>query len=574
MTPDRIAATLLSLAVAIAWVRLWLWRRRATVQGPAWRLAVLGLMQIAVAGLLYLTLFGSTAANTTKTLVVATEGAPRFVSTRAGETLVALPEAGNVAGAIRQPDLGTALRRHPGATAIRVVGSGLVARDRVAAATVTLRYAAPPQRRGLVALVPPPPVAPGQRFAVAARVEGGAAATLLDPAGRVVDTARPAADGSVVLHGTARVAGEALFALRLSDGTSAAVPLITGAVAPARALILAGAPGPEVKFLRRWAADAGVAAQTQVAVGGGLTLGEPPASYAGYDIAILDDRMWAGLGYDARATLAQAVRGGMGLVVRVTGPVAKGWQVLGLATGGGSAVVPLRLPPAAPGEAALAARRGPGTRDAPASIAAPLGEVPELTRLATSIGGVPLLRDVRGTPFAGWRNVGRGRVALVTLLDSFALATSGNGDAHADIWNAIASTVGRGTPAADIRIDPLAWAGERVAICATGGPVGVVAPDGTRTVPVPDPAAAGCAAYWPVHAGWHRAGVTPFYVHPAGALPALRAASRREATLALAGERRRNELASPEQDRRPSWRWFIAFLITAGALWWFERRRA
>lgn len=571
MSPERIAAALLMLAVLIAWVRLWRWHRNATIRRRAWRIVALAALQPVLAGALFLTVFPPPRIAATRELVIATAGAPRLVATGANETLIALPEAGNIVGAIREPDLGTALRHRPGTPAIRVVGNGLAARDRPAARSITVRYAAPPSPRGLIALVPPASTAPGDRFAVTARIIGDTAVSLLDPAGRIVDTAKPVADGSITLYGTARGPGEVLFTLRLHDGSTTQVPLATEAARPIRALILAAAPGPEVKFLRRWAADAGLTSQAQLAVGGGLTLGEAPASYTGYDLVIIDDRSWTTLGNGARAALTQAVRGGMGLVLRLTGPVPRGWQLLGLGLSGGGDITPLRLPPAAPTDAALAARRGIGTRDAPASAAAPLGEMPDLTRLATTMTGVPLLRDVRGTPYAAWRNVGRGRVAVVSLLDSFALVTSGNGDAHADIWSTLAATIARGVLADQIRIDPLPYVGERIAICGAG--TAVTTPD-AGTIPLtPDPAAGGCAGFWPQISGWHRVGAQPFYVYPADALPTVRTAERRAATLALVGTRARSLIAAPSQPAEPSWRWFLLFLSVATLTWWLERRR-
>ncbi|GAA0670318.1 hypothetical protein FHT00_000592 [Sphingomonas insulae] len=575
MTPDRLVAMLLVIAVVAAWCRLWLWQRGAPVRSPSWRVAALAALQPVLAGALYLTLFAPSRQITADTLVIATEGAPRLIQTGTGETIVALPEAGAIPGAQREPDLATALRRHTAAAAIRIVGSGLVARDRPAAARMTVTYAAPSVPRGLVALTPPGPVAPGARFDVLARIEGGGSATLVDPAGRVVDTARPDADGNVVLHGVARVAGIALFGLRLTGGDTAAVPVVTVAAAPARAVILAGAPGPEVKFLRRWAADAGLTSQEQLAVGGGLALGEAPTTFAGYDLAVLDDRSWTALGGGARAALVQAVRGGMGLIVRLTGPVPHNWQVAGLATGGGASIVPLRLAPAAPSQAALDARRGPGSRDAPASLAAPLDEVPELSRVATTIGGIPLLRDARGTPFAAWRNVGRGRVAIVSLVDSFALVTSGNGDAYADLWSTLATTIGRaGSSGAGPGSETLAWAGQRTIVCdipAAGATA--VAPDGATTALLADPAARGCAGYWPRLPGWHRIAGGLRYIHAAGALPQVRAAERRDATLALVGDRAASIAGARGDDHAPSWRWFLLFLAAVGLTWWLERRR-
>ncbi|WP_223121568.1 hypothetical protein, partial [Pseudomonas viridiflava] len=90
----------------------------------------------------------------------------------------------------------------------------------------------------------------------AARVE------LLDPAGQVVDTAVANATGQVHLRGLARAAGQVLFALRLRDAAGAErsrvqVPVLITAVPSARVLLLAGAPQPDLKYLRRWASDAG-----------------------------------------------------------------------------------------------------------------------------------------------------------------------------------------------------------------------------------------------------------------------------------------------------------------------------
>jgi hypothetical protein len=53
------------------------------------------------------------------------------------------------------------------------------------------------------------------------------------------------------------------------------VPVRIEADAAPRLLILAGAPGPEVKYLRRWATDAGFAVNTQMSAGGGIQLGDP-----------------------------------------------------------------------------------------------------------------------------------------------------------------------------------------------------------------------------------------------------------------------------------------------------------
>ncbi|MCU6452466.1 carboxypeptidase regulatory-like domain-containing protein [Sphingomonas sp. A2-49] len=581
MTPERIVALLLGLAVLLGWLRL----VRGGVLGQApWRAAALLLLQPIVATLLYATLFGGSVQRGHPALVVATGGTGRLVTAAPDETLVALPEARGVAGATPVPDLATALRRWPAVSRLRIVGDGLPARDRPAARMRTVAYDPPSPPTGIIDIVPPKLLAPGDTFAVAMRVGGGGRVALVDPAGRPVDAGAPDRDGRLVLHGVARDAGTVLFGLRIGDADVAAVPVVTAAAAPARVLILAAAPGPEVKFLRRWASDAGLAPATRLAVGGGLTLGDPdstitPATLARTDLAILDDRSWAGLGGAARAAIAAAVRGGMGLVVRLTGPVPRGWQVLGLPVSG-SRDAPLRLAPAAPTDAMLAARRGPGSRDAPVSSAAPLGETPVLTRIDAPLdAGIPLLRDARGTPFAAWRGVGRGRVAATTILDSFALATSGNGDAYAFLWSTIASTVGRGAAAGaapPARVDPLAFVGDRVTVCGVRDGARIVAPDGGVVALVRDPVAGDCAGYWPRAAGWHRIagqGGAAFYVQPAAALASLRRARDQAATVLLVSERAPVAAAPLPGEPQPGWRWLVPFLLAAGLTWWLERSR-
>lgn len=119
---------------------------------------------------------------------------------------VALPEAPALPGVTRMPDLATALRRAPGTTALVVHGSGLPARDRDTL-RIPVRLALTLAPAGLVAVSTPPPVAPGERIAISARVQGlpGARVELLDPAGQVVDTAAADARGQVQLRGLARI---------------------------------------------------------------------------------------------------------------------------------------------------------------------------------------------------------------------------------------------------------------------------------------------------------------------------------------------------------------------------------
>src|SRR5690606_24721872 len=297
-----------------------------------------------------------------------------------GETLVAMPEAPRLADAAAMPDLATALRLHPGVARLQVIGTGLDARDRGAARGLSLRFEPPPLPSGLVRLHFPARTAPGASFAVSGRanaLEGGRA-RLLDPAGRPVDEADVGADGIFRLHGYARTPGLARFELQVlepdgGDVESAAVPVHVADEPSPRVLLLAGAPNPEFRHLRRWAGDAGLDLHVEVAVGRGVGLGDGPApasaeGFGGFDLVILDDRALGALGASRRTALARALDAGTGVLVRTGGALpasVRGYMAeLGLAVGedGGTEAVAL---PRVDDPELLRARLGPGSVDAP-----------------------------------------------------------------------------------------------------------------------------------------------------------------------------------------------------------------
>ena len=88
-------------------------------------------------------------------------------------------------------------------------------------------------------------------------------------AGNASIASRLRRDGRFRSPPAARVPGAASFTLRLRDARQqpvedVEVPLQVDAEPTPRVLLLAGAPGPELKYLRRWARDAGLTLQTQV----------------------------------------------------------------------------------------------------------------------------------------------------------------------------------------------------------------------------------------------------------------------------------------------------------------------
>ena len=559
MTPESVLAGVLALAVLVAWARL-AWRQaRAEVRAQPWRIWVLAALQPLCAGLLYLTLLPPVVRGGAGTLVVATAGTPRLA--RAD---VVLPEGPALRGAQRVPDLATALRRRPEVARVQVLGSGLEARDRDAVRTLAVAFETPAVPRGIVALEPPPPVAPGAGFRIGGRAAGadGGSVELLDPSGARVDRQTLAPTGGFVVGGMARAPGPALFRLRLRDRGNALieeaeVPVLTVDEPAPRILLLAGAAGPEIKYLRRWANDAGLTMTARITAGGGAVLGDSPvgvdgASLARVDVAIIDERSWAGLGSSARAALAAAVRGGMGLVVRLTGPVPdatrREWRSLGLAVPAGSATAP-----------------------------APLASgIPILTRriLPSRATAAPLWRDGRGQTLVDWRAVGRGRVALWGVSDAFTLVLTGHADLYGRTWSDVVTAVARPRGAARANIAALPRAGERAALCDVGPGASVDGPE-TAALLV-DPAGGTCAGVWPRRSGWHRLidrGTTPFYVYPADSLAALRATDRGAATVRLRRASPDRPIAGAAARRGSSWPWFAALLVALAASWWFERAR-
>ncbi|HVI26486.1 MAG TPA: carboxypeptidase regulatory-like domain-containing protein [Xanthomonadaceae bacterium] len=573
--PPAIAA-LLALAVLLASARrLWAFARAPAAQRPrAWRLALLLLLQAAGALLLYRTLVPPTLRAPAGLLVVSTAQADRVAATErpAGATVVALPEAPASAGAIRAPDLATALRRHPGTTRLRVLGAGLPARDLDAARGLAVEFRPAPPPRGLVALSPPAAVHAGRAFAVNGRALGvpGGTVELLDPAGARVTRGSLAPDGGFRLAATARVPGPATWRLRLRDRAGKPVedtplPLDVAPGAPLRVLLLAGAPTPELKYLRRWMRDAGLDADARIALGGGVEIGDAAArldekSLAAYDLVVLDARAWQALGA-RRASLLRAVDAGLGLLLQLPRATSAseraGLRRLGFATTV-ERTRDVALPDAAKDDATLV--RGP-------------------LRIAGD-GAVPLLRDAGGEPLAWWRAHGLGRIGIATFDDSYRLVLAGHGARHGDLWATLFSTLPRPRADTGVHIGDDPRVGERVALCRLNAPASVDAPDGARIRLHVDPAsgAGACAGLWPQSPGWHQLRMGDvrqrFHVRAADEAPGLRAARLREATARLAASAPAVSAGSPGPAvAGPRWPWFLAWLAVAAAGWWFERAR-
>ncbi|MEN1971047.1 carboxypeptidase regulatory-like domain-containing protein [Luteimonas sp. MJ204] len=598
-------ATTIALVLALAAVagslrRSLRWRRLPPQRRPgAGHLAAILLLQCACAALLYAALLppGRSIQQASLALMTAgTDPAQARQAARDGALLVALPEAGSeaidAAAAQRMPDLATALRRHPQAGRLHVLGSGLEARDREATRGLPLAFDPPPLPPGLVALHAPARVASGGMLRVTGRLQdavtGGV--ELLDPAGTVQDRATADDEGRFRLQAPVRASGPAIYRLRLAGEVEAEaeIPVDARAGDGARLLLLSGAPNPELKYLRRWASDAGLVLHSRMALGGGVAVGDTPLAFdpdslSGFDLVIVDERGWNGLGAPARRAVLAAVDQGLGLMLRIT--VTPDAATRDLLRQLGFTLGP--ADPALDADVLLDAVTAP-TAAAAATTPPPSGEAsgdaaPALARQPYPIladGSVSLLDDASGASLARWRPSGRGRIAVWNLDQSFRLVLTGHGLRHARLWSEAAATLARAGAARQPRFEGIARAGRRATLCDFAPGSALVARDGSRLHPRADPLADGCAAVWPRDSGWHRAGegeaAPMLYVHASDALPGLAARARRDATLRLAGTATPASPATVAEARSttaagPRWPWFLAWLLAAAALWWLER---
>lgn len=599
MDLQRMAVVLLVLAFVVGVARmLWFaWRR--VPRARAARIVLLLLLQTASATLLYGTLFPPATTIGTETLIVATEHAPADLARTlsANERVVALPEAGSITTAEPVPDLATALRRHPATARLRIVGRGLTARDRDTVQGLPLEFVPAPLPRGLVELPASVRAQPGADFEAKGRVNdvSGGSVELLDPSGQRIDRQSLAADGHFILRGATRAPGLVEFRVRVADAGGATVeegtlPVEVFAPTPVRVLAFAGTPDAELKYLRRWALDSGVRLTTQIQLGGGVQLGDAPialnaTTLKAFDAVIVDERAWDGLGPARRQVLATAVRNGLGLLVRVTGPIsASGRSSLasfGLRLSDAPVAPAFALPPQEDNHDFTLARLGPGSVDAPTASTITGVEMPELTRQALRINSANAhvwLRDTAGDALAAWRPLAHGRVGVWLPMDTFQLVLVGRDDVHAALWSQAVAAVARPVAAATLPVPADGRQGARMTLCGLAEDASIVALGMQPQPLLIDPATgtARCAGFWPRMAGWHilrngKAQVA-FHVRAPRELPGAVALQDRDATqrLKLAPPNRAISAATAPGVR---WPWFLAWLVVSATLWWLERTR-
>lgn len=576
--PELFALILAALALWAMVASLLRGRRAGWSRG---RIAAVLLLQPLLALLFWLALWPPAREGEQPRLVVLTAGADAQAPMLApDERLFALPDAPHPPGATPVPDLASLLRAHPGARGLRVLGQGLAAHDREAAQGWPLQFEPAAAPTGLVALDWPLQVPAGAPLLVEGRVAGlgDARLELRDPAGERVDSTLAGEDGRFRLQAWTGLPGRITYELQLLDAADeplarVPLPLQVQSGHAHRLWLRAGAPNAELKYLGRWALDAGLALHAEFALGAGIRVGDrtrpvTAAELAQTDLLILDERSWRELGPAGRAAVDEAVREGLGLLLRISGP-------LDAATRRDLAERGFRLE----------ADAGPRQVDLPAALTPrSRGEdvVPRLSRWPGRLsapGGAVLLADARGQPLAAWQARGRGRFGVWLLNDSYRWHLAGYPQAHGHLWARAVATLARPQAVAATPLPARGRVGERAVLCGLGGSAELQAPSGTRLPLLPDPATgtAACAAAWPREAGWHHIHdgerLIPWWVMPAGTLPGLQAQERRDATLALAAQAPMEREGSAPAVPGPRWPWWAAWLVLAALAWALERPR-
>ena len=552
---------LLALAAAIGMWRTW--------RGPsAHGLALIA--PLLMAGLLWLLLYPPLIETARVEAVVLSAG----VSTQQLAELdsrvpaYALPGVVAANAAIEPvPDLATALRRNPAIGNLRVLGDGLPERDLQALGQRGLTFEPGAELRGLLDVQWPATVRAGTLWTMQGEVAGveGGQLRLLDRSGAVAAEARVDAVGRFRLEVTARTPAEADYRLQLLDAADAVVDeLALGVVIEAgdsiNTLLLAGAADAESKYLRRWIIDSGSTLASRISLSRGIEqrqndTGLTTQTLQATDLLVIDERAWAALPGADKGLIRSAVEEGMGLLLRIGGPLSAqaraDWAALGFAIEDADLARSARL------------------LDGGGEI-----EVARLPLRVVADDSVALLTASDASVLARWRAFGQGRIAVWLPLDTWRLATGGDTARYGTLWSQVFSTLARprGTPAASLprllRVD------QRAAVCGIGANALIENAQGQRQRLLLDRDAGNCAAWWPGEAGWHRlldAGQRQsIYVLAATAADNLIRAQTREAT--------RQRLRAPTsagtwQAAMPRWPLFIAWLLVSAASWWWQRRR-
>lgn len=572
MISPSLLAGLFAIAVLISAVLIQLSARHHPSR--RWRGIALTVLSALSALLLYFTLLPPSRQAPAGERVVMTAHSDTVGNLPEGKR-VALPEAPTGQDVPRVPDLATLLRQSPGIESLLIVGDGLTARDRDAVAGRGIRFLPGAAPVGLVDFWMPESIVIGGRWQLRLRVSGitGARVELRDPSGALVDTTAISASGDAALSDIARAAGRVNYQLRVLDSAgkireSFTVPVAVSQPPALKLLSRSGGPGPDLKALRRWALDAGLQLQSHIDLGPGMAVRTEDATIradtlAAQDMLIVDERAWQGFDGGQRRVIREAVGNGLGLLLRVTGPVSA-------QTVADFRQMGLRIDPAT---LTQNVQLTPDTENA---------EWPTLSRQALRVSAADAriaLAGTQGEALAVWRAQGNGRVGIILLSDSYRLALAGFGDAHSRIWSGLVSVLARPqSEASPVRRSDLAWPHERMVFCQLQADASIQSEGEWQPLIVETTGMnRGCAGFWPETTGWYtlNSGTNqlPFYVHAPKEGEALRRSQTRSATLKLTARAPDTAKASRVPVPGSPWPWFIGWLVVSGLLWWLERSR-
>lgn len=341
-------------------------------------------------------------------------------------------------------------------------------------------------------------------------------------------------------------------------------------VQPPRALktlLLAAAPGPETRALRRWAVDAGLDFDSRIqfapgVVQGGRSLPPSVEELESLDLLIIEERAWSALGPAGRSAVFAAVDEGLGLLLRLS------------ALPNPAVLAELR-------EAGFTVQRQNGETSAQARLTSAPTRLRRLPIGVESAQSVLALEDHEGAPLGRWRARGLGRFGLLWLTDSYRLQAAGHGEAYAALWSDFSAALARAPEAAPAALSlrlpqgqTQAWAGERIEVCDLSEAALLLAPSGERQW-LAAPNSRGCSAALASLPGNYSVGAEGaeslrFAVLDPARQPSLQAADLRSRTQALLSTPPTEDAAvvSAPGSFVP---WLLALLGTLGLLWWLER---
>jgi hypothetical protein len=463
------------------------------------------------------------------------------------------------------PDLATALRRNPQIDRLRVFGYGLSARDRDAVTGLAVDFKPSTLPPGIVELDWPRSIVAGSLWQIRGRMSNASSAVrveLRDPSGSVVTTADIDVDGIFKLDAGVAPSVTSLYRLQVFAENDARVedvplPVEIRQAGSAQMLVLGGAPDAELKYLRRWATDAGIDLASRISLSRGIQFRENElaldlATLGKADLLVADERSWASLNAASRSAIAEAVGQGLGLMLRINGElpksVAEEWAGLGFRLEKSELSRDTRL------------KQSPGitiTRQ-PLRIVAP--------------GSARLLDADDDSDLARWRAFGQGRIAVSIASDLYRIALVGEGARYADLWSRVFTTIARSRGRESARLPEFSWVHERSEMCALSDSARIEDRAGST---LPLLVRGGCAAFWPVHAGWHRLIdgdlERRFYVFAADEAQTLSASRTIDATQLLVRDLSANR-ASEVTQAASRWPIFMLWLLVATWLWWLERK--